>query len=525
MKFDVQKMRALAKKDFEKAWGEGGKLVELEGELFQLKGNGASHPLYDIIERTRKALVELGFTEVVVPMLVDKREVYAQYGTEAPVILDRVFFLAGLERPDIGIGQKKLQRIKKITGLKSVKKLQEIFRRYKLGKIPSDDLVDVMMHELELKGEEATAVLSLFPEFKELIPVPTDLTLRSHTTAGWFGLLKELQHRERLPLQLFTVGPKFRREQKLDKSHLYESWTASLVIMAESISLQDGEKVARLVLSKLGFGGVRLERKKATSKYYAPGTEFEVFVEHPKTGEAVEVGDGGFYSPVALSNYDIPYPVFNLGMGLERMLMIESGEEDIRAVVLPHLYKRAEFSDQELAGMVRVERGPETGVGKEIAAEITRVAEEHADKPSPCEFTAFEGELLGRRVRVKVVEPESGTKLIGPAGFNEVCVFDGNIIGLPPTGWKDDEFLKQARESGVKTGIRFMDAFAALSASEIETGARKGEKELTVRARNVKLPSDINLTIEEVAQRYITANKKRIDVRGPVFTTVVAEFY
>lgn len=523
MKLDVRKLRSMAKKDYEKAWIESGKLVEQEGVFFELQKKGAPHPLHELIKRVRSAMIELGFTEVVVPMLVDKREVYSQYGTEAPVILDRVFFLAGLERPDIGIGKKKLQQINKIAKLKNVKRLQEIFRRYKRGKIESDDLVEVMVKELGLKEGEATSILSLFPEFKELLPVPTDLTLRSHTTAGWFGVLKELQHRGSLPLQLFSVGPKFRREQRLDKSHLYESWTASLVIMAERMSLEDGERIAKQVLSKLGFEGAELVRKKATSKYYAPGTEFEAFVKHPKTRELVEVGDGGFYSPVALSNYDIPHHVFNLGIGLERMLMIELGEEDIRALVMPQLYKPAEFSDVELGKMVKLERGPRTDVGWKIMGRIVKEAEQHADEPSPCEFTAFEGELLGRRVKVRVVEPESNTKLIGPAGFNEVYIYDGNVVGLPPKGWKDDVFLSSVREKGLATNIRFIDAFAALAASEIEAAAERGEREVKVRARSVKLPSDINLAIDEVAQRYITANNKRIDVRGPVFTTVVAD--
>ncbi len=524
-KFDVRKLRASAKKDYERAWLEGGKLIEKRGRLFSPQAKQRPHPLFELIGRTRRAMLELGFTEVVVPMLVDKREVQTQYGPESPVILDRIFFLAGLERPDIGISDKKIKQIKKaVPGFKQTKKLQALFRQYKLGKIVADDLIEVMMRELGLREEQATKVLSLFPEFKELKPVPMDLTLRSHTSAGWFSVLRELQHREPLPVQLFSIGPKFRREQKLDKSHLYESWTASLVVMAERMSLEDGERLTREALSKLGFSDAKFVYKKATSKYYAPQTEFEVFIKHPKTGEFVEVGDAGFYSPVALSNYDIPYPVFNLGIGLERVLMIETGEADIRAVVLPHIYKPAAFSDAELAKMVKLEREPVTEVGRKIAAEIARVAEEHANEPSPCEFTAFEGELLDKRVSVRVVEPESGTKLIGPAGFNEIFVRSGNIVGLPPGGWKDDEFLKDVREKGVSTGIRFMEAFAALAASEIESAARKNERVVKVRARNVKLPSDINLAIDKVAQRYITANKKRIDIRGPVFTTVTAEF-
>jgi O-phosphoseryl-tRNA synthetase len=43
-----------------------------------------------------------------------------------------------------------------------------------------------------------------------------------------------------------------------------------------------------------------------------------------------------------------------------------------------------------------------------------------------------------------------------------------------------------------------------------------------VRVRAARLLSDINLTLEEAAQRYVTDNRKKIDVRGPIFTTVVA---
>ena len=84
--------------------------------------------------------------------------------------------------------------------------------------------------------------------------------------------------------------------------------------------------------------------------------------------------------------------------------------------------------------------------------------------------------------------------------------------------------MKVVREQGVFTGIRFMDAFAALAAAEIERAAREGKKSIKVRVRNVKQPSDINLELDEVAQRFITSKRKRIDVRGPVFTTVAASF-
>ena len=527
-KYDIAKIRAGAKRDYEGAWLETAELIKKEGQFFTLQKKSKRHALFNLITKTRWALLELGFTEVIVPSIIDKKEVYAQYGPEAPVILDRVYFLAGLERPDIGIDHYKRKAIWQIApelkGKVEYEKLQKIFRRYKKGIIAADDLVEVMVKELELKEEQASRIISLFTEFKKLKPVPMDLTLRSHTTAGWFAVLREMLKREPLPLQLFSIGPKFRREQRLDPTHLYESWTASVVVAAEDISLEDGQRIAREIMYKLGFADVKFVTKAATSKYYAPRTEFEVFVKHPKTGEFVEVGDAGFYSPVALSNYNIAHPVFNLGIGLERVLMIKTGGTDIRALVYPYLYKTATFSDEELAATIKLEREPSTEVGKKIAAAIAETAKQHADNPSPCEFKAYEGELAGKRVVVKVVEPESNTKLIGPAGFNEIYVYDGNVVGVPPKGWEKDEFLNSVRGKGTSTGITYMNAFAALAAQEIERAAQRGDKEAKVRVRAVKSLGDINLEIDEAAQRYITSNKKRIDVRGPVFTTVVAEF-
>jgi O-phosphoseryl-tRNA synthetase len=152
-----------------------------------------------------------------------------------------------------------------------------------------------------------------------------------------------------------------------------------------------------------------------------------------------------------------------------------------------------------------------------------KVAERHADEPSPCKFKTIEGKLSGRSVRVSVVEPECKTKLIGPAGFNTIYVHDGNLIGVPPKGWEKNRYLNTVREWGVSTGIRYMDAFAALAAHEIEQAVRRKKRKVKIRVRAVKLLSDINLVLDKAAQRYITDNKKRIDVRGPVFTTVIAE--
>lgn len=524
MKFDTRKLKEESEQDYEKAWRESGNLIEEEGKLFSPERNGSSHPLFDLVQDSRKILIDLGFQEVVVPTLIEKDEIRKQYGPTAPVILDRIFFLAGLDRSDLGISQEDLEEIrKKVPDFDKTDELENIFRRYKEGEIPSDDIAEVIIEELKLDENQASHILSLFESFKKLEPVPSDMTLRSHTTAGWFPVLRDIKSRKSLPIQLFTIGPKYRREQKLDETHLYRSWTASLVIMAEEISIEDGKELTEKVLNGFGFDKVEFERKSATSKYYAPGTEFEIFVKHPHTDERIEVGDAGFYSPISLANYSIEHPVFNLGIGLERVLMIRTGERDIRSLVYPYKYEELEFSDEEISKMIKINEKPVTEVGQKLAKEIRKKSKELKEEPSPCEFDVFEGRIGNSKVSVRLYEPEENTKLIGPAAFNQIYVIDGNIVGVPPESWEDKEFLQKAREEGVPTGIDYMEAFANLAARKIEKTEEKGKDKLEVRVPIVESLSDINLELEKPARRYITNNNKKIDIRGPVFTTIVAE--
>jgi len=531
MRIDTKKLLKIAEEDYERAWLESAKLLKVKGKYFTLTNQRKSHPLFDLIIRFRNIFLDMGFTEVITPMIVEEKHVYSQYGPEAPVILDRVFYLAGLPRADIGIPRDKISETKKIVPhLEDTKQLQHIFRRYKKGKIESDNLVEVMVNELKIREDQATSILALFPEFRLLKPIPTNLTLRSHTTSAWFQILKEVQFQEPLPSQLFSIGPKFRREQKLDTKHLYESWTASMVIMAEEISLEDGQKIVEEAFNRLGLGEAKIRIKKATSKYYAPKMEFEVFIKHPKTNESIEIGDGGLYNPLSLAKYGIRHPVFNFGAGLERIAMITTGLEDIRKLVYPQLYvKRTStfhvraFTDEQLADMIKINRAPLTKDGRKLVNAIIQTAIKNADEPSPCQFLAYKGDFLGRNIEVCVYESDEGKKLIAPAALNTVYVYDGNVLGLPDKGLEKMELVRKAKEKGVSTGIRYLDAIAALAVATIEKEIKTIKtSEVNVRAKISKRPSDVNIKVEDVALRYIKSRKKRIIVKGPVFVGILA---
>jgi O-phosphoseryl-tRNA synthetase len=206
----------------------------------------------------------------------------------------------------------------------------------------------------------------------------------------------------------------------------------------------------------------------------------------------------------------------NLGLGVERLAMILTGSEDVRALSFPQFSPR-DLSDRELAGAISLKEDPATVTGRIIARAIRDTGLANPTAPGPVSFTAWEGELFGHRVQVFVEEPEANAKLLGPACGNEVFVHQGNILGIP-----DNEKWAQVRKDGISTGIIYLDAVAALAAARIEEAARCG-KRVTVQVKMSKFPSDVNLKVAEYAMRSITDRKKKIDVRGPVFLTVRSE--
>ena len=455
-------------------------------------------------------MISLGFEELILPMFVEEEEIYKQYGPEAALILDRLFYVAGLPRPDIGISNEKIEKINGIVpNFDKIDVLKEIFRDYKKGVIEADDLIENFVEKLEVEESNATEIIDkIFPELKKLKPIPTKTTLRSHTTALWFKVLGELVKKKKLPIQFFTICPKFRREQKIDATHLYDSNTLSLVIMAEEISLEDCQKIAAEICKEIGFENNRTEIKKATSKYYAPQTEFEIFVEHPTSKQWIEIGDGGFYSPVSLAQYNIAHPVFNIGFGVERICMIRTEIEDIRKLVYPYFYEDISFSDEEIAKGIKLKYIPLTEMGIMIKNAIVDAAISNKDKQAPLEIEVWQGTVKDKTIQVTIWERDEGVKLLGPAALNKVWVQDGNILGLA-----------QGKESkgGIDTGITYIEGIASEMAYNIETLLEQDILEYEHRVKMCYRASEINLEIEDVVLEFIHSKQNKVDVRGPVF--------
>jgi O-phosphoseryl-tRNA synthetase len=523
-KIPTSEILRIKEKSFEQAWKRGGELLN-DGSVYDLHriaqapSRGAPHVLNDLIEKMRQRLLELGFDEVINETIFPEADIMKQWGPTGFAILDRCYYLAALPRPDVGLSSQKQAMIKSF-GIQlppeKVASLQLTLHKLKTGELESDELIREIAIELNIPDDRAIQVFEdVFFEFKDLKPVASNLTLRSHMTAAWFDTLATVQKYTAIPVKLFSIGPRYRREQREDATHLRVHDSASCVIMDEDVSIDAGKWLIEEFLRPFGFEDFQFRQvATGTDTYYAPGKHYEAFAYSPDVKDAkssdsgwLEVADFGLYSPLTLASYDIEYPVVNCGIGVERIAMIAHAFKDIRTLVYSQFYGEFVLTDDELASLIALKHAPATPQGEAIQQSIVNVCNTHGGDASPVEFVAWEGELFDKFVRVIVVEPEENTKLCGPAFLNEVFVKDGNIIGAKTL-------------DGFSTGITYIRAFAAEAAYEIERALQEGATELQVRVRISRSPTDLNLNIDPVAARYITSRNKKIDLRGPVFTTV-----
>lgn len=530
MKFDAHKFKELTEKNFEEAWLAGKKIVEVKDpekiypRIFY--SFGESHPLFDTVQKLRIAYLSMGFKEVVNPIIVDDVHVKKQFGKEALAVLDRCFYLASLPKPNVGISKEKVEEIKEIVGKDfDVLALQKIFHSYKKGEIDGDDLSYEIAKLLDVDDITAVKILEIFPEFKELVPEPSSLTLRSHMTTGWFVTLSQIADKLPLPIKLFSIDRCFRKEQSEDPTRLYSYFSASCVVVDEDVSVEDGKAVAEALLRQFGFIKFKFKKDEKRSKYYVPDTQTEVYAFHPKLlGSKTKYSDGwveiatfGIYSPTALAEYGIEYPVMNLGLGVERLAMVLYGYEDVRKLVYPQLYGEIQLDDLEIARSIRLIEKPETIEGFDLAKSIVEVATKNAGAIGPCSFKAYDGSVFGRRIEVHVYEEEEGKRLCGPAYANEVIVLNGSIYGVP----RNEKFAHYF-ERCVSTGLKYIDSFAYRAARRIELAALQG-KDVVVKVKVVEGLSDVNLSLHENVKRYIVWKGGKIDVRGPMFVAVKAK--
>jgi O-phosphoseryl-tRNA synthetase len=345
-------------------------------------------------------------------------------------------------------------------------------------------------------------------------------------TGAWF---RTLSLWEEYPARLFSIGQRFRREQRQDKSHLFESTSASLVIMDDNFDISQGRDLTKEILKRLGFNFCDFKVKSITSNYYEVGTDTEVYIKDDRNN-SVEVANLGFYAKQALGNYRIKYKVFNVGFGVERIAGILFKTDDIRLLVYPYLEKEKILTDEEIANQIDLFKQPKSEEGARLINQLVEIALRNKKKIGPVEILIYEDKLMNKPVKIWIYNWDKGKPLLSYAAENEIFVYNGEIFGLPAKvtfdSTKNTNLIKKFKEiyeNGVNTRLKYIDMiFTGFIADLEDYIINKKSQFLDKRFRIITSASQLNLHIPEDINQYLQANNKKINIYGPLFFGIKA---
>jgi phenylalanyl-tRNA synthetase alpha chain len=155
-----------------------------------------------------------------------------------------------------------------------------------------------------------------------------EVALRGHTTSLSMRYLSGFAEADVDPPERYFSVEKVYRNDTLDATHLLEFFQIEGWVMAEDLSVRDLMGTFREFYEQ--FGITDIEYKPTYNPYTEPS--FELFGEHPETGEVVEIGNSGLFREEVLSPLGVDCDVMAWGLALERLLMLIRGFEDIRDV-------------------------------------------------------------------------------------------------------------------------------------------------------------------------------------------------
>ncbi|MFW6436958.1 MAG: phenylalanine--tRNA ligase subunit alpha [Halococcoides sp.] len=155
-----------------------------------------------------------------------------------------------------------------------------------------------------------------------------EVDLRGHTTSLSARHLAGVARGDLEPPQRFFSVQKAYRNDEIDPTHLLEFFQIEGWVMAEDLSVRDLMGTFEEFYAQ--FGITDLEFKPTYNPYTEPS--FELFGEHPVTGEVVEIGNSGLFRPEMLDPLGVDCSVMAWGLALERLMMLVTGAEDIRDV-------------------------------------------------------------------------------------------------------------------------------------------------------------------------------------------------
>jgi phenylalanyl-tRNA synthetase alpha chain len=148
------------------------------------------------------------------------------------------------------------------------------------------------------------------------------LVLRTHNTALTIKATMDSADKE---IRVFSVGRVYRNES-LDYKHVAELNQMEGIVIGEGLNLRHLMGLLTRFYGKLGMPEIKLWPS------YFPYTEpsMQVMVYYKKIGKWIEMGGSGLFRPEVTAPLGVNKPVLAWGLGLERLLMLRLGLQDIR---------------------------------------------------------------------------------------------------------------------------------------------------------------------------------------------------
>ncbi|MFC6890098.1 phenylalanine--tRNA ligase subunit alpha [Halorubrum trueperi] len=198
--------------------------------------------------------------------------------------------------------------------------------RFALDVDPMDDIPEELLRRVERAhregwGTDGDGYHSPWSE-----EFAREIALRGHTTSLSMRYLSGIAGGELEPPQRYFSVEKVYRNDTLDPTHLLEFFQIEGWVMAEDLSVRDLMGTFEEFYRQFGITDIRFK------PHYNPYTEpsFELFGEHPETGEEIEIGNSGVFREEVTGPLGVDCDVMAWGLALERLAMLTTGAEDIR---------------------------------------------------------------------------------------------------------------------------------------------------------------------------------------------------
>lgn len=245
------------------------------------------HPVRKIMEQTRRAFLELGFEEVVSPMV----EV-AFWNFDA--------LFQPQDHP--------------------ARDMQDTFYMAEpaTAELPDAGMVQAVQRAHEDGGDTGSVGWGYrwSPERAQQV------VLRTHTTAA---TIRALARHPEPPYKAFCVGWTYRNES-ISYKHLPVFHQVDGIVIDENANLSTLLGVLSAFYQKMGFARVKF--KPAFYPYTEPSVDVLVYME--SRGKWIEMGGSGIFRPEVTEPLGCKHPVLAWGLGIERLAMLKLGFNDIR---------------------------------------------------------------------------------------------------------------------------------------------------------------------------------------------------